>query len=66
MGSILGWLVKIFNLLQHISQQTDQILTGQQQLQIEIVEIQSDLAIIKKVVGIGVPVSETIEWGQPK
>jgi len=66
MGSILGWLVKIFNLLQRISQQTEQILIGQQQLQIEIVEIQSDLEIIKKVVGIGVPVSETIEWASPK
>lgn len=80
MLSILGWLVKIYNLLQQIFQQNGQILTSQIATQktlagiltiqgatkSEVDEILADLVIIKKVLGIGVPVSETIEWDAPK
>ena len=80
MLSILGWLVKIFNLLQTISQQNTQILKSQQQEEADIAEIEAmlsaiqsdlgglieDVATIKRVLGIGVPVSETIIFGQPK
>ena len=68
MLSILGWLVKIYNLLTEIHQQTTQILKGQkeQATSEEVAKLQADVDIIKKVLGIGIPVTETIIFGQPK
>lgn len=80
MLSVLGWLVKIYNLLNQVFLQNGLILTSQQQMQttiagiknvqdatkVEIDDAVADLATIKLVLGIGVPVSETIEWGLPK
>lgn len=80
MFSILAWLVKIFNLLTLVYQQNGQILTDQHQTQVDIAivltqntqllaavgEMQDDLDVIKKVLGVGVPVQETIIFGPPK
>ena len=80
MMSILGLLVKILKLLNDIYQQNGQILIGQQQaaqtatqIQNEVADVktavaeqQADIDVIKKVLGIGVPVSETIIFGSPK
>lgn len=80
MTSILGLLVQILKLLNQIYQQNVQILTGQQLEQAgikelatkqqlvlnDVAKLQADLEIIKKVLGIGVPISETMIFGAPQ
>jgi hypothetical protein len=61
--SILGWLIKIFNKLGDIYNLLVQGFADQKAAQ---EKAQADIDTIKIVLGVGIPVQETIIWGQPK
>lgn len=59
MLSVLAWLVKIFNALQAVIKQNEKILLNLQ-------DVQEQIEVIQRILGVGIPVTETIEWAPPK
>jgi hypothetical protein len=68
--SVLAWIIKVYNKLVALYKIAEQIQKQQQLYQQDIDTrfdtVDKDLASIKKAIGIGVPVQETIVWGAPK
>lgn len=79
--SVLAWVIKVLNKLNdlyklvqqnELNRKLDQVNLNdhlnliQKDLDDRLDIMQADIDNIKKVIGVGVPVQETIEWDTPK